>query len=362
MLRRSRRRRFTLWLFFVALGCVLFGSRASHAHQVGVSRGDYRLAGDSLSVELVFAGNEVMDLVPELDANHDDSLSQAEVDAGRKTLERAIVPALEVKSDGPCPGTLTSADIVAEDGLRTRSVYRCAGQGPVDVRVALVERLASGHRQVALVTSGMTQSEVVLHRGNSTFSIPRMGTPVAKQSSFLSMVWTGMEHIFEGYDHLMFLFALVLVGGKLRSLLWVITAFTLGHSVTLAIAALGVYVPSPRVIEPLIALSIAFVGVENFFISDYEKRWRVTLPFGLVHGFGFAGALRELALDQRTTVKAVFAFNLGVELGQILTLLPVVPLVLYLRKFDWFRGRGVQVTSGLVALVGVVLVVLRLIG
>ena len=131
------------------------------------------------------------------------------------------------------------------------------------------------------------------------------------------MLKLGVEHILTGADHLVFLLGLILVGGSLRSLVGVVTAFTLAHSITLALAALSIFAPSPRLVEPAIALSIAYVGVENLFVNDASKRWRITFPFGLIHGFGFAGALREIALPRAQLPIALVSFNLGVELGQL---------------------------------------------
>jgi len=118
----------------------------------------------------------------------------------------------------------------------------------------------------------------------------------------------------------------------------VVTAFTLAHSITLALAALSIFAPSPRLVEPAIALSIAYVGVENLFVKDARRRWRITFPFGLVHGFGFAGALREIALPRAQVPVALVSFNLGVGFGD----------------------RGVKVLSVAIAAAGAGLFVARL--
>jgi hypothetical protein len=148
----------------------------------------------------------------------------------------------------------------------------------------------------------------------------------------------------------------------LRALIGVITAFTLAHSITLALAVLGVFAPSPRLVEPAIALSIAYVGVETFFVADARRRWRITFPFGLIHGFGFAGALREIALPRAQVPVALVTFNLGVELGQLAVLAVALPLVLTVRRAPWFGDRGVKVFSAAIAVIGCVLFVARLAG
>jgi hydrogenase/urease accessory protein HupE len=171
----------------------------------------------------------------------------------------------------------------------------------------------------------------------------------------------GIEHILTGYDHLVFLLGLVLARGRVRQLVGVVTAFTVAHSITLALAAFGVWAPSPRIIEPAIALSIVYVGVENFFVKDASKRWRITFPFGLIHGFGFAGALQEISLPRAQIPGALLSFNLGVEAGQLVVIAVVLPIIFSLRKQDWFEPRAVRVVSGAVAVAGGVWFVLRVV-
>jgi hydrogenase/urease accessory protein HupE len=169
----------------------------------------------------------------------------------------------------------------------------------------------------------------------------------------------GIEHILTGYDHLLFLFGLILVGGKVRSLIGVVTAFTVGHSISLALATLGVWSPGSSIVEPAIALSIAIVGVENFFLDDASRRWRITLPFGLIHGFGFAGALTEISLPRAKVPAALLGFNLGVEAGQLAVLALVLPLILFAHRSERFRDRGVKALSALIVLAGLVWFVQR---
>jgi hypothetical protein len=181
----------------------------------------------------------------------------------------------------------------------------------------------------------------------------------ASRGIFGPLLRMGIEHIWTGYDHLLFLLGLVLIGGPARSLIGAITAFTAAHSLTLAAASLGVWAPSDRVIEPCIALSIAYVGVENWFVRDGKGRWRVTFPFGLVHGFGFAGALREVALSRAEVPTALMAFNLGVELGQLAELAALLPLVMLARRWNGWQRGGMRACTAAIALAGVVWFVVR---
>jgi hydrogenase/urease accessory protein HupE len=175
------------------------------------------------------------------------------------------------------------------------------------------------------------------------------------------MLKLGVEHILTGADHLVFLLGLILVGGRLRSLVGVVSAFTLAHSITLALATLSIFAPSPRLVEPAIALSIAYVGVENLFVKDASKRWRITFPFGLIHGFGFAAALREIALPRAQIPIALVSFNLGVEIGQLGVLAIALPLTVAARNAPWFGDRGVKLLSLAIAIGGAALFVERLV-
>jgi hypothetical protein len=173
---------------------------------------------------------------------------------------------------------------------------------------------------------------------------------------FSSFFLLGVEHIWRGYDHLLFLFALLIVGARLGSCLLIISCFTLGHSLTLVAATLDwVHVPA-RYVEPFIALTIVYVGVENLWRQGAEprQRWLLTLCFGLVHGFGFASVLRDLGVGQGSggILIPLLGFNLGVEVGQILVAAAVLPLIWRLRKNEKFLRRGVPALSGAVATAG----------
>jgi hydrogenase/urease accessory protein HupE len=170
----------------------------------------------------------------------------------------------------------------------------------------------------------------------------------------------GIQHILTGYDHLLFLLGLTLVGGRLRPLLVMVTAFTVAHSITLGLAALDVWAPGPRVVEPAIALSICYVGIENWFVRDVRRRWVITAPFGLVHGFGFAGALKEISLPTVDVPLALASFNLGVEAGQLAVLAVILPLVLWLGRRRWFPEAGVKTVSAAIAVAGLCWFVRRL--
>lgn len=186
-----------------------------------------------------------------------------------------------------------------------------------------------------------------------------VGEPAGAARSTGSFFVLGIDHILTGYDHLLFLIGLLLPGGGLLSLAKIITAFTIAHSVTLSLAVLQVVTLPDRLVEAVIALSIAFVAAENLFLKPtVSRRWLVSFAFGLVHGFGFSSALRELGLPAHGLLLSLFGFNAGVEVGQALVVAVCLPPLLLVRRTQWER-RAVAGSSLVILLVGVILFVER---
>ncbi|WJH37131.1 HupE/UreJ family protein [Paenibacillus sp. CC-CFT747] len=146
----------------------------------------------------------------------------------------------------------------------------------------------------------------------------------------------GIRHISSGYDHLLFLLVLLLAATRLKEAAAIVTTFTAAHSLTLILAAARIIVLPSRWIEAVIALSIAYVALENAFARRTVPRLPLVFLFGLVHGLGFAGALAELGLPERNLVATLLSFNLGVEAGQLALVLAVFPILLRTRSRDWF--------------------------
>lgn len=355
------------YLLFLALSWASF----AEAHAVGLSRGVYQASEEGVSAALVLARAELDSVLPALDRDRNGSLSPGELTLARSELERWFVANLEVRSgEARCPGVLERAWLTEQDGLSVELRYRCPRglHASAAVTLGFLNQLAHGHRHAAHLVSGSTARDEICFRGRSELSLARAESPPSRGSSTAALfgfVRMGFEHILVGYDHVVFLLALALTARRARSLLWVVTAFTLGHSVSLALVVFGVLSPSPAWVEPAIALSVTAVGVENLFRKPedstvIDRRWRLTLPFGLIHGFGFAGALQEVSIPRAELPAALFTFNLGVELGQLLLLALFLPLVLRLRRANWFTRRAVPVLSLAVVLAGVGWFVARL--
>ena len=174
----------------------------------------------------------------------------------------------------------------------------------------------------------------------------------------------GFEHILpKGLDHILFVLGLYLLSARLAPLLWQVTAFTVAHTLTLALSMYGVVSLPPTVVEPLIAVSIAYVAVENMLMSEL-KPWRalVVFGFGLLHGLGFAGVLRDLGLPAGRFVTALVTFNLGVELGQLAVIGLAFLAVGWFHRRTWYRDRIVIPASAIIAAVGGYWAVARLLG
>jgi hydrogenase/urease accessory protein HupE len=363
MNRSAAARRWTALLGALAAALVvLLRSGTADAHAVGISRGDYRLDGAILSAEIALSQREVALFLPAVDLDHDGWLQSAELAAAHDAVAKTFVEGVRVEADGDaCRGALESARMIDdEDGVAIRTRYVCPGPpARLTLTWPILDALPAGHRHVARLATGEATLDAVVQRGSGPWTID-VASPLAQAGGTAwAMFKLGVEHILTGADHLVFLLGLILVGGRLRSLAVVVTAFTVAHSITLALATLSIFAPSPRFVEPMIALSIAYVGVENLFVKDAKNRWRITFPFGLVHGFGFAGALREIALPRAQVPVALVSFNLGVEAGQLGVLAIVLPLVLVAQRTRGFRARGTKLASIAIAVAGAIWFVAR---
>ena len=239
-----------------ALSVVLGVSSRADAHAVGLSRGDYALEGDTVSASLTFARGDALVLAPTLDADGDGAISESEVLHGPAALREGVLGRLSVQAgDAPCVPKSVDASLTQGDGITVRGTYQCPSEGP-QAKLALgplFDELPSGHRHMAHLVAA--DSEVVLFHGSSDVSLGQSASKALAsgpaRAGALQIFRMGVEHILTGYDHLLFLFGLVLVASRWKSLLPVVTAFTVAHSLTLGVAVLGLWTPPSRVVEPL---------------------------------------------------------------------------------------------------------------
>jgi len=337
----------------IVLALLIWNVPAALAHTIGLSSGEYRAGPDRIDASIIFARDEAIAGFPQIDRNGDKDISQAELDESAAALKVALASALVVQAQSvDCPGETRALTLTENNGLQLDLRFQCAqASAGYLVRFALFDKLTVGHRHLAHVQGTQAQETQVLFESAPQFELAP-GAASSLGSSIVALFTLGIEHILTGYDHLVFLLGLVLIGRHIRSLIWVVTAFTLGHMITFGLAALGWLTPDPGIIEPLIALTIAYIGVENFFVRDIRHRWMLAFPFGLIHGFGFGGALRELGVPQDELLSALISFNIGVEAGQLLVLLILLPLLWWLRRFAIFAKYGTAVISSLIVVAG----------
>jgi len=332
---------------------------SARAHPLDESRSDVTVSGDTiawrLSVHRTFLSS--------LDTDHSGILMPAEIEAGLPALQEFFARRLLVNSGGSlCRPTISDLD--ALEGVPRALIaleYRCPRTiENLRIEMHLFDGVSPNWVSLARLTWGTSVREFAFREGAGSWEVggaPPSGL-LAQLRSFLAL---GVEHIFAGYDHLLFLVGLLLLGGHFWSLFKIVTAFTVAHSVTLILATLGVVSLPPRVVEPAIALSIAYVGAENFFLKSTDRRWIIAFAFGLIHGFGFAGILREMGLPKEGLVRSLLSFNVGVEAGQLAVVAVVLPIILLVRRQAWQR-RVVHAASLVIVGLGLYWFVERLAG
>jgi hypothetical protein len=174
----------------------------------------------------------------------------------------------------------------------------------------------------------------------------------------------GIQHIIPfGIDHILFIVGLCLLSTNIKTILWQATAFTIAHSITLALSMKNIITLPAQIIEPIIALSILFVAIENIILSEL-KAWRIVVVFlfGLIHGLGFASALNEIGLPRNKFLTSIFSFNLGVEIGQV-TIIGLVFLFIILPagKKLWYKKAVAYPLSAMIGLIAAYWTVQRII-
>jgi len=178
-----------------------------------------------------------------------------------------------------------------------------------------------------------------------------------------NFTWLGFTHVIPlGYDHILFILSLFLLNSELKSVILQCTVFTIAHSLTLGLSAVGWIIPNSHIVEPLIAFSILLAAIENLIHSKINP-WRlfVIFTFGLIHGMGFAGALNEIGIQEELLIGSILFFNIGVELAQITILCMAYFLVAkWFSKKQWYKERIVYPTSMIIACIAVYWTVERL--
>jgi len=338
-------------LRFFILTLLCFGTKAG-AHVSDTSLLRVRVLPDKLQLE---ANVDLLTLnrVAKLDADGDGLVTRAELLEAAPTLEEFFRQKLLLKFGGGNPSLGRAAapewqapkEAAAEGDLQSVHVNlgfeREVPPGTKGFRLesGVFETFGPAHNVIFAVVEGDATQQAVL-----TLETPGLDYDFASQDRAASTLETGgttslfrlgVSHILEGYDHLLFLLTLLVAAAGWRQMVGIITAFTAAHSVTIGLAVFGVARLPEKLVECTIAASIAWVAAENLWQGGGRNRWRQTFAFGLVHGFGFAGALMELQLPREGLAWGLLLFNAGVEAGQLLVVAPLFPLLLLVRRMPW---------------------------
>ena len=354
----------------VLLGLGVWGVASAHDPGISTAQGQFRATG--LEILVGFAPLDAEQLLPP-EARVSGKWTQAEFVAAQPLLAGLAPQILELRtSGGAIAPSETRVELAAGDALNFFLVFPLAQPGVVTLRSRQLGALPAGHRQFVIIADeqGSTLAKKLLSAKDDGLEISLRpaggaggageaggGVTVAAEPAEAPTFWgflqLGVEHIWTGYDHLLFLFALLVVCRSFRSIVAIITCFTLAHSITLALATLEVVNLPSRFVEAAIAASIVFVGLENVVRRGEEPkgRWALTFAFGLIHGFGFASVLKDLGVGQggQGLAMPLFTFNAGVEIGQVVVAACVLPIVWRLRKNETFLRRGVPALSAVIA-------------
>jgi len=310
------------------------GTRDAFAHLGRISYSYVAIEGRTVSYRIRFAAH----LIPGIRTGPDGRTDRRAVLDGEAELSQWLESGIGVVAGGgACQPSLQ--DILGpdtRDDLTVTLSYRCPSKvSSLRIEFHPFDTVQPEFRNIVSIRRGAQRWSYVFSPGAPLVTLgadSAGGNSVTRaHGGFADFFLLGVQHILTGYDHLLFLLALLLLGGSLRHLAGIITAFTIAHSITLAMATLDLFRLPPGPVEIAIAASIVYVAVENLLVSEADHRWIVTFFFGLVHGFGFAGVLREAGLTAGNTAIPLLAFNLGVEVGQLAVVLPTVPVLTLMR-------------------------------
>jgi|KBSMisStaDraftv2_1062788.scaffolds.fasta_scaffold10625_2 hydrogenase/urease accessory protein HupE len=318
-------------------------ARPLAAHPVPFSYLDLNLDADATRGALVVHD---FDAAHELGVDDPQALLDREVARARAhDLIAVVAERLHLALDGRSASPAWDGSVeVLEDrqSLRLRFDLAVAKPGRIDLDAVLFPYDAVHQTFVNIYEAGRLEQQAILDASNHRLTWYSGGVQ-GRWAVVSAFVKSGIGHIMIGPDHLLFLLGLLLLGGSIWRLATIVTAFTLGHSVTLTLAALDVVRVSPRLVEPAIALSIVVVGVDNLLsrgkVADDHAAARDIRPwlaaaFGLIHGFGFAAVLREVGLPPAALGWSLAAFNVGVEIGQLGAVAVMVALLAAVRRYD----------------------------
>ena len=321
------------WRVLVAAALVLAGGVRASAHPAPFSYLDIVFRNGGIEGTLVV---HIIDVAHDLGiAPPDRLLDDRLVQSQSQRIGRLLQPRIQLRSNRRLTLDWQGVELL-KDELALRLKYRIADEQPgaitIDTNLFPYDPI---HQTFVNVYEESELRQQVIFNGATGEHTYYLGTTQGAIEVMKTFIPSGIYHIAIGPDHILFLVGLLLLGGTWVALLKIVTAFTIGHSVTLSLAALNLVTPPATVIEPAIALSIVFVGADNLVRgTGRDLRGWVALVFGLVHGFGFANVLREFGLPREALGWSLFSFNVGVEIGQLAIVLIVSVGLAVIRRYS----------------------------
>ena len=331
----------------VVLVAAMPGSAA--AHSAPFSYMDLAFGERGITGTLVI---HVLDAAHDLNITPPERLMEPDVaERSRDGLAALLAPRLMLRSDRRLTIDWTSLEVL-RDAQALRLTFRVPEAVPgalvVDTNLFPYDPV---HQTFVNIYEDDELRQQVIFNSDSEERTYYRGTTQGALAVMQTFIPSGVRHILIGPDHVLFLIGLLLLGGSWMALVRIVTAFTIGHSITLSLAALNVYSPPATIIEPAIALSIVFVGADNLVRGDgRDLRAWAALVFGLVHGFGFAFVLREFGLPSEALGWSLFSFNFGVEIGQLTIVIVVASVLAAVRRRNAVLGSRITLAGSVIVI------------
>jgi hypothetical protein len=349
MITRMSPRRPAAPLVALVAGLLLASVQSASAHPAPFSYLDIVFRNGGIEGTLVI---HVIDAAHELSVTPADRLlDPSELASRRDALIRILTPRLTLRTDRLLTPMWTDVEAVREDmaiKLRFRIPDERPGALTIDTKLFPYD---PQHQTFINIYEGPKPTQLIFNAASNEYTY-YLGTRQGALAVMKVFIPSGVHHILIGPDHILFLIGLLLTGGSWGTLVRIVTSFTIGHSITLSLAALNVVTPPPAIIEPAIALSIVFVGADNLVRGNgRDLRAWAAAAFGLVHGFGFANVLREFGLPSQALGVSLFSFNLGVEIGQLAIVLLVASALGAVRRHSERLGMRVAFAGSVVVIV-----------
>ena len=314
-----------------------------------------------------------------IDSNKDSAITWGEIKNQEIAINTYVSNRIRFKNPNEtCPFTIGTHSIenLSSGAFLSISLTLCPNvdSGNLELSYQLLFDIDAFHRGIIQIKTSSGSTSRVLTPDNNTLNINTRESGIFK--NIIDFITQGIWHIWMGYDHLLFLIALLIPSVFKRDngewvahlsakpvavdVMKIVTAFTLAHSLTLSLATLDIITPPAVLVETLIALSVVIAGINIIYPIFNNKRWLLALMFGFIHGFGFAGVLGGLALPSDGLILCLLAFNVGVELGQLAVVLTLLPMFYLSRYQNWYQNWGLKISAISISWIGIALVITHL--